>query len=120
MTSPVDTEIKGENYNVRYDPGTETIVFQGNLQLIDMDDYAAIMALLDRVVDQEPPVLTLDLRKLEFLNSSGMNMLLRHVLRIREKRTVQLVIQASSKIPWHSKSLTNLQRLMPATQFNLE
>src|SRR5919202_656168 len=94
------------------------ITFQGELQLSGMDEYAPIMTLLDEVVNQEPPVLTLDLRELEFLNSSGVNVLLRLVIKVREKQTMPLVVQGSENLFWQSRSLNNIKRLMPTAQLN--
>src|SRR5690349_11169429 len=75
MTESAELEVKDSDYCVRYHPETKTVTFQGELQLSGMNEYAPIMTLLDEVVNQEPPVLTLDLRELEFLNSSGVNVL---------------------------------------------
>ncbi|WP_292708811.1 MULTISPECIES: STAS domain-containing protein [unclassified Nostoc] len=113
-------EIKDKGYSVHYDLEAQTVIFQGELLLSDMDSYAPIMSLLDNIVAQEPPVLTLDLRGLEFLNSSGINMLFRLVIKVREKENIQLVIRGASRVSWQSKSLVNLQRLMPTVQLNLE
>lgn len=120
MTIFTKMEIKDKDYSVRYDLEIKTVIFQGELQLSGMDDYAPIMSLLDEIVAQEPLVLTLDLRDLEFLNSSGINMLFRLVIKVREKGTMQLAIRGSDRVSWQSKSLSNLQRLMPAAQLNLE
>jgi len=45
-------------------------------------------------------------------------MLSMFVVKVREKGNVQLVLQGSEKILWQTKSLKNLQRLMPS--LNLE
>lgn len=120
MTSFAEMEIKDKDYSVRYDLETKTVIFQGELQLSEMDDYAPIMSLLDEILEREPSVLNVDLRGLEFLNSSGINVLFRLVINVREKENMQLVIQGSNRVSWQSKSLSNLQRLMPAVQLNLE
>lgn len=120
MISFAEMEIKDKDYSVRYNSETNTVIFQGELQLSGMDEYAPVMSLLDDILEQRPPVLTLDLRGLEFLNSSGINVLFRLVIKVREKENMQLVIQGSNRVSWQSKSLSNLQRLMPAVQLNLE
>ncbi|AFZ17948.1 hypothetical protein Mic7113_2132 [Allocoleopsis franciscana PCC 7113] len=118
MTESAELEVKDNEYCVRYHPETKTITFQGELQLSGMDEYAPIMSLLDEVVNQEPPVLTLDLRKLEFLNSSGVNVLLSLVIKVRDKKTMQLMVEGSENIFWQSRSLNNIKRLMPTAQLN--
>ena len=118
MTESVEFEVKDNEYCVRYHPETKTVTFQGELQLSGMNEYAPIMTLLDEVVNQEPPVLTLDLRELGFLNSSGVNVLLSLVIKVRDKKTMQLIVEGSENIFWQSRSLNNIKRLMPTAQLN--
>lgn len=61
-----------------------------------------------------------DLRGLEFLNSSGINVLFRLVIKVREKANMQLIVRGANHVSWQSKSLVNLQRLMPTVQLNWE
>lgn len=119
MTESAELEVKNNEYRVRYNSETQTVTFQGELQLNGMDEYAPIVMLLDKVVNQEPSVLTLDLRKLEFLNSSGMNVLLSLVIKVRNKQTVQLVVEGSETVSWQSRSLNNIRRLMPTAQLHI-
>jgi hypothetical protein len=85
-----------------------------------MEEYEPFVQLLDDVADSEPPTITLNLRNLRFLNSSGINVLSKFVLKVRQKQTIQMVVQGSKSIPWQGKSLKNLQRLMPSLQLELE
>lgn len=112
-------EIKTKDYSVWYDPVAKTINCQGSLRLIGME-YAPIVQLLDDVISQEPPIITLNLQELQFLNSSGINVISKFVLKVRQKENIGLTIQGSKTIPWQGKSLKNLQRLMPSLQMNLE
>jgi hypothetical protein len=120
MTSSELLEIKDPDYSVQYNTKTQTVTFRGELQLSGMDDYTPIIALLDDAIAQEPPTLTLDLRGLEFLNSSGINMLLRLVIKVRDRSHMQLVVQGSEKVSWQSRSLQTLKRLMPRLDLQLE
>jgi len=106
-------EIKGEDYAVWYNAETTTILCKGSLRLSSMEDYAPIIQLLNDVTDQEPAAMTLDLRSLEFLNSSGINVLSKFVIKVRQKGTIQISVHGSQETPWQVKSLKNLQRLMP-------
>jgi hypothetical protein len=109
-------EIKSQEYSICYDPATETVVCQGSLRLSGIDEYAPIVQLLNNLADSEPPKITLNLRSLEFLNSSGINVISKFVIKVRQKGTIQMVVQGSKNIPWQGKSLKNLQRLMPSLQ----
>jgi hypothetical protein len=113
-------EIKARDYNISYDSGTETVNCQGSLRLNGMEEYAPIVQLLNDIADRDPPTLTLDLRNLEFLNSSGINVISKFVIKVRQKGTIQMIVQGSKTIPWQGKSLKNLQRLMPKLKLELE
>ncbi|HEY9648153.1 MAG TPA: STAS domain-containing protein [Chroococcidiopsis sp.] len=107
-------QISTTEYEISYDSDTQTIVCKGSLRLGGTPQYAPVTDLLTAVVNQEPPTLTLDLRGLEFLNSSGINVLSKFVIKVRQQGKSALTICGSTAIPWQGKSLINLQRLMPS------
>ncbi len=106
------TVIQGENYYVWYDISNETIYFKGSLRLAGMAEYSPILNLLNDVASHTH-TMNLNLTNLDLLNSSGVNMLSKFLIDMRKKSEVQMLMLASSKIPWQTKSLKNLQRLMP-------
>ena len=106
-------EIKTDDYSIWHDPETSTVFFRGFLRLDGMEEYQPVMDLLLNAMDHAP-AFTVNLRELEFLNSSGISMLSMFVVRVRQKGNVKLVLQGSDKILWQTKSLKNLQRLMPS------
>jgi hypothetical protein len=63
--------------------------------------------------------IVLDLRELDFLNSSGITMLSRFVMEARDHPGIDVQVLASEAIPWHARSLRNLQRLMPSLSIRL-
>lgn len=113
-------EITSEKYSVQYDAAAQTVFCRGTLRLAGMEEYAPIVKLLDQVIADHPPVVRLNLQDLEFLNSSGINVLSRFVLKVRSQKDMQLIVQGSTAIPWQEQSLTNLQRLMPQLQLMWE
>ncbi len=113
------TEIKTDNYNVSYDSATLTVNWRGSLRLNSMEEYAQIMQLLSDLIEQAPPVVTLNLQELVFLNSSGINALSKFVIKVRERGNIALRVQGSKQTPWQGKSLKNLQRLMPSLTLEL-
>jgi hypothetical protein len=104
--------IQDENYQVRFDAAAHVVEFRGTLRLNGMAEYAPIFELLNQASANPAQPLTLDVRKLEFLNSSGIAMFSKFVIGVRNGE-VKLNVIASSAIPWQGKSLTNLKRLMP-------
>ncbi len=113
-------EIKTQDYTIQYDEAATTVNCRGSFRLSGMEEYTPIVDLLDSVADAEPPTITLNLRDLEFLNSSGISMLSKFVIKVRQKKNIQMVVQGSKDIPWQGKSLKNLQRLMPSLELQLE
>jgi hypothetical protein len=106
-------EIKTDDYSIWHDPESSTVFFRGFLRLDGMEEYEPVMQLLLDALERSSQF-HLNLRDLEFLNSSGISMLSMFVVKVREKGNVQLTLQGSDKILWQTKSLKNLQRLMPS------
>ncbi|UBF30411.1 hypothetical protein K9N68_35015 (plasmid) [Kovacikia minuta CCNUW1] len=109
-------EITSEKYSVQYDETMQTVFCRGALRLAGMEDYAPIVQLLDQVLEDHPAILKLNLQELEFLNSSGINVLSKFVLKVRDKEDIKLIVNGSTTIPWQERSLKNLQRLMPSLE----
>ncbi|MEG3862793.1 slr1659 superfamily regulator [Microcoleus sp. herbarium12] len=113
-------EIKGQDYSIQYDPESATVSFQGELSLGGASDYAPIVQLLEEVAQNEPPHITLNVKKLDFVNSSGINILSKFVITVRKKKTIQLLVVGSTDVPWQQKSLKNLEKLLPTLKLELE
>ena len=113
-------EIKTEDYKILYDETSHNIIFDGSLRLNGSVEYASISELLSSVARKEPEKIVLDLRELNFLNSSGIGILSKFVVEVRNRKNIQMVVMGAKKNPWQNKSLKNLQRLMPALKLELE
>jgi hypothetical protein len=112
-------EIKTEDYSIRYEPDSATIFFRGFLRLDGMEAYKPVMDLMLNALGQKSSHFTLNLSELEFLNSSGISMLSMFVVKVRQKGDVQMTLEGSNKVLWQTKSLKNLQRLMPSLTLTL-
>ena len=106
--------IKGESFEIHLDDDNSTVVFKGALRLSGMEDYAPILDLVKTTLDGPAKPIVIDVRELDFLNSSGITMLSRFVIEARDRAGINLYFFASESITWHARSLKNLQRLMPA------
>jgi len=106
--------ISGESFEIRLEEDNHTVFFKGALRLSGTEDYAPILELLKETLANPPAPIALDLRELNFLNSSGITMFSRFVIEVRDHGGINLHVIASEAIPWHARSLKNLQRLMPS------
>ncbi|MEM9265896.1 MAG: hypothetical protein AAGA46_10270 [Cyanobacteria bacterium P01_F01_bin.13] len=116
----LNQELSGENYSITHDTDTTTVKFSGQLVLRGYGEYAPILELLMEIAASQPAEITLDLREILFLNSSGINMFSKFLLSLRQQKETQLVILGSETIPWQSKSLGNMPKLLPSVQLKLE
>ncbi|MDH5517201.1 MAG: hypothetical protein OEY36_05180 [Gammaproteobacteria bacterium] len=112
-------KIEDDNYQVEYQPADSVVRFTGTLRLGGLSEYAPIADCLTQAVT-ESDALTLSLKELEFLNSSGIAMFSKFVINARNKAEFKLVVVGSQSVPWQTKSLNNLKRLMPAMELILE
>lgn len=97
-----------------------TVAFKGALRLCGAPEYAPILDLLRNTIGSDAQSVTLDLRELDFLNSSGITMFSRFVIEARDRGGVDLLLLASASVPWHGRSLRNLERLMPGLALRYE
>lgn len=114
------SEVQGENYRIWFDNNSQTIYFKGSLRLAGMSEYAPILQLLQQITTQASSPVKLNLQDLELLNSSGINMFSKFIIDMRKQPEFKMSIIASEGIPWQSKSLKNLQRLMPSLELNYQ
>lgn len=113
-------EIKTETCTIVGDKHTGMVWFQGSLRLNGAEAYAPIIKLLDEQLELGSETIILDLQKLEFLNSSGINVLSKFVIRVRQRGGIQMIVKGSLTVPWQGKSLKNLKRLLPSLVLELE
>ena len=111
-------DIVTEDFSFRFDSGSGTLFCSGFLRLEGVTQYQPLMEMMLKAIDACPSLI-LNLEELEFLNSSGISMLSMFVVKIRERADLQFTLRGSAKILWQTKSLRNLQRLMPSLKLEL-
>ena len=114
-------EVIGGDYRVGVDAETQTASFSGTLRLNGADEYAPIQELLDELMNNnQDGGCTWDLRELQFLNSSGINMLYQLVIKARRMGNVKMRVIGSKEVAWQGKSLGNMTRFMPGLELSVE
>ncbi len=109
-----DPVVSGPEYLVRFSRATGTVTFGGTLRL---NSYDEIKSMVRAAVEAIGPtgVLTLDVRQLKLLNSSGINLFAGVALSARSSGT-KLRLMTSSEYSWQSKMLGTLRKLMPTIE----
>ena len=105
-------EIVGHRYEVKYDVDAGIVNCMGRFRLIK-SEYEPISDLLREVVHREHNAVTLNLRELEYLNSSGIKTFYEFVIDLRNREKTQLRIEGNNSFKWQKSILENCQRLMP-------
>ncbi len=112
--------IEKTDYKVYYDPDLNIITFTGELSLGGANEYDPIKVFLNDIVESDPSKIILDLKQLEFLNSSGISLITKFVMGLRKKPHIHLTVLGSIDVPWQSKSLKNLQKFLPELELIVE
>lgn len=112
-------ELKGHKYTVNYDSRAGIVNCIGRFRLLK-PEYKQISDLLHQAVEDGHDELTLNLRGLEFLNSSGIKTFYEFVIDVRNHNNIQLLIQGSASHKWQPLILENCRKLMPKLQLEIQ
>jgi hypothetical protein len=113
-------EIKDEKYGVTYDPATATVAFQGILRLQGYLSYQPIEKLLNEVIAERPPKVTLDVHGLEFISSSGIDVVYRFAYKVYSRAHSQLIVRRLAQgAPWQERLVRTIEMMAPDLQIEL-
>jgi hypothetical protein len=111
-------EIAGDKYRIVYDPAVSIVAFQGILRL--KGRFPLNKQLIDAVAAAAPKVVTLGVRQLEFLNSSGVVLLFKSIADLHDLTSSQIIVRGSTRYPWQVKWLRDMSKFMPELQLDWE
>ncbi|EIJ44305.1 hypothetical protein BegalDRAFT_3495 [Beggiatoa alba B18LD] len=114
--------IKDDKYMVVYQPEQANIIFSGSFMLNGTSAYEPILELMKTAAEEQTiNPLTIDIRQLQFINSSGINMMTKFVMYITEVKQLktEVILLITQTTTWQRKLSINLQRLMPSLQEKL-
>ena len=112
-------EIKKDDYEVCYDSQKNSVVCSGSFRLTGAE-YNAIQEILSTAADAGQNDLIINLTGLKFLNSSGINMLSKFIIRLRKNKTSQVKVIGNNEFAWQKKSLVNFKKLLPDLELEFE
>ncbi len=110
--------IRGNTYLVEYQALEQQAMFHfiGKLQC-STEEYRKLAQFLETSLKQTAlQQVCLDLTRVEFMNSSGINMLSEYCIAVRNHGSIQLQVQGDAKHSWQPRVFINLQKLMRGQQ----
>lgn len=103
-------KIEEKGYKASYENNVITI--SGKLSLM-VEDYEELENFFEQVIESDPSELTLDIRDLEYLNSSGIKTLcVSLILELADIEGISLKIRCSEKYTWHKETIPTFKDLM--------
>ena len=108
--------VVGKTYTVTYDEPATTVVFWGVLRLQNFEEGEPIIRLLDQVAEQAPKTIQLDFEQLQLMNSTGLSILSKFMLKMHSQNTSKVILRASEKHFWQQDLIRGLQRFMPNSE----
>jgi hypothetical protein len=103
--------VEDKEYSVAYEQAERVVRFTGLLRLRSPRDYGPILELLRGAHAEGGPTLTLDLRALEMLNSSGIGTFGQFLVEVRKAGQTQVKILGSAEKPWQARTLGLLRKI---------
>jgi len=102
--------IKTEEYTIDIMEGHGKTLFSGSMRLPSPTAYEESFSKITAELDNTSTTYELDLKELNFLNSSGLTAIARLFIYSRKKNKAIRVI-GSADIPWQKRSLPSLKKL---------
>ncbi len=111
-------KLNGDGYEVAYAEGV--IALSGRLALM-IEDYRALEDFFKKVIDAAPAALTLDIRNLEYLNSSGIKTIcVGLLLEADEIEGLHMNILCSNRHTWQKETVPAFEGLMDRIEITFE
>lgn len=104
-------EVKTEEYSAYFNQAEKTVVMTGSMRLQNLAAYEEIKKVLKTGIENTEGQLTIDIKNLNFMNSSGVTTLSLFLIECRNKKFTPVRILGSAKISWQIKSVLNFKKL---------
>jgi len=96
---------------ISFNEEDSTLRLKGSLRLPNMNEYEPIGQLMRESAEVVDGALTLDLKGLTYLNSSGITNLSLFVLHCKKNQNPMITILGDQSVSWQEKSLSNFKKL---------
>lgn len=109
--------IKTDDYRIEM-VKTDASVISGKMRLPSPSAYIPQFEGIQKAITSVEGTYTIDIRDLEYLNSSGINALARLVFHARTIKK-PLIIECTADVPWQKKTVASLKGLWDQLEIRL-
>lgn len=106
-------------YSLNYDPLDQQINFEGIFRPAHNNEVGTVVDYMATVHDQVQGTLSLNFRRLRYINATGMTALSRFIHYAQEKNSLTIRIIASGVLAWADRMLPNLCDLWQGVEFTI-
>jgi hypothetical protein len=78
-----------------------------------MEEGEPVTELLNQIAETAPENVWLDFEQLQVMNSTGLSILTKFMIKMRDRQTTKVILRASDKHFWQRDLITGLQRFLP-------
>lgn len=107
----IDMILKAGDATLQFDSEKNTMTISGSMRLANMKEYDQISSFLKEHIQPGLQSVILDLKDLQFLNSSGITTLSLFILNCKKSGGPTLKVIGNAQISWQQKSLINFKKL---------
>ena len=109
--------IKTEDYTINAQQLNHVLI-SGSMRLPSPLSYEKPFSIIKSSLEEATDILTIDLKALEYLNSSGLTSFARIIIKARSNnKPIKIILNKS--IPWQTKTLLSLNKLWDQLFFEL-
>jgi SAM-dependent methyltransferase len=109
--------ISGERYTISFDPLDQQVNFEGYVRTTSREDLRSIMDYLVDLHARHDGSMSLNFRKLRYMNSSGLKVIANFLSFASSSSKMRIKLIGSKVIPWEQKSLGSLRSLWSGVEF---
>ena len=104
-------ELEVGDSKLTYQDNEQTIDIAGSMRLANLSEYEVVGDFFKKAAGKAQDKLIMDVRNLQFLNSSGITTFSMFILSCKKEGKPKLIVLGSNDISWQEKSLRNFKKL---------
>lgn len=103
--------LKAGDATIIYNESDSIMEFKGSMRLANMKEYDVVSEFMKEAIATSDKHLTMDLKSLQFLNSSGITTLSLFILNCKKAKNPQITVLGNDAVSWQQKSISNFKKL---------